>query len=311
MKEFKEKDKVTYNLMSFTAFKSLLLFSYLVEQPRSYEELKDLFAQHKYLKETISIDTLRVYINSLERLGCEIVRGRKCEGSKYKLLKHPFELQVSPEHANSIIKIFKSLTKTIDVEDLLSLTKFLKKISKNIENTELRETLENISPLVKIDNGILISLIKANRNKEQLIITYKSPNSGVKDIDVLVQNLQVKNNKVYLFGKSSKYKNTASFLVKNILKVTPFQKPVEQFDTPVIIGCELYDKSIKLADNERLISEDNEKMVIEIESINNFLAKQRILSLGSTCKVLYPESFKDEVINVLKTMRDIYDREKV
>ena len=66
MKEFMQNEKVTYNLMSFTAFKSMLLFSYLLGAPRSYAEIRDYFAQQKYLKETISIDTLRVYSTRLK-----------------------------------------------------------------------------------------------------------------------------------------------------------------------------------------------------------------------------------------------------
>ena len=97
MKEFLKTKKVTYNLMSFTGFKSMLLLSYLLEAPHSYEEIKKYFMENEFIHESISIDTLRVYINSLERLGCEIVRGKKAEGSKYKLVKHPFELRITDE----------------------------------------------------------------------------------------------------------------------------------------------------------------------------------------------------------------------
>ena len=77
MKEFLQTDKVTYNLMSFTAFKAMLIFSILMDGPKTYEEIKEIFLSQKYLNETLSIDTLRVYINSLERMGCEIVRRTK------------------------------------------------------------------------------------------------------------------------------------------------------------------------------------------------------------------------------------------
>ena len=129
MKEFLKTKKVTYNLMSFTGFKSMLLLSYLLEAPHSYEEIKKYFMENEFIHESISIDTLRVYINSLERLGCEIVRGKKAEGSKYRLVKHPFELRITDEQAKSLIKVFKSLTKSIEVEDLLAMTKFFEKIS--------------------------------------------------------------------------------------------------------------------------------------------------------------------------------------
>lgn len=313
MKEFLQSKKVTYNLMSFTAFKSMLLFSYLLEAPRSYDEIREYFAQQEYLNETISIDTLRVYINSLERMGCEIVRGRKAEGSKYRLVKHPFELKLTNEQVKSIIKVFKTLLKTIDVEDLLSLTRFFNKISKGIENEELKIALENISPLTKLNNEVLLALIRACRKNDEITITYNSPASGRKEIDVLAQKLAITNGKVYLHGKSPNYKNTAIFLVSNITQtpVIKMDKTIVADDEPIIVTCEFYDKIITLNDNEKLISQDDNKRVVEICCTNKFFTRQRILSLGSGCKVIAPESFKNDIISTLKKMKEEYVTEKI
>ena len=76
MKEFLKNQTITYNLMSFTGYKALILFSLLSEGPKSYREICDYFVNKTYLKESISIDTLRVYINSLKRIGCEVKRIR-------------------------------------------------------------------------------------------------------------------------------------------------------------------------------------------------------------------------------------------
>ena len=111
MKEFLKTKTVTYNLMSFTGFKALFLFSLLAESPKSYKEINEHFANHPYLKEEISIDTLRVYINSLERIGCKIERTKKSEGSKYVLLNSPFELKITDEQINSVAKVYKSISK--------------------------------------------------------------------------------------------------------------------------------------------------------------------------------------------------------
>lgn len=313
MKEFLEHDIVTYNLMSFTAFKSMILFAYLLEQPRSYEEIREYFAQNKYLKETISIDTLRVYINSLERVGCEIVRGRKAEGSKYRIVKHPFQLQLSDEYVKSIIKVYKSISKSIDVEELLFITKFFKRIAKGVENEELKNTLENISPLNKINTEILLILIKACRKNEEVTIAYNSPSSGIKPIDVLAEKLVVSNNKIYLHGKSPNYKGTATFLVARIVEppVVKLEKTIKVEEEPMIIGCEIYNKKYELQKTDKVISETDEVLTIEILSTNKFFARQRILAMGSDCKVLYPESFKNDLLLVLRKMKEEYVREEV
>ena len=314
MKEFMKNKKVTYNLMSFTGFKSMLLLSYLMEAPHSYEEIKKYFMENEFIHESISIDTLRVYINSLERLGCEIKRGKKAEGSKYRLIKHPFELKITDTQIKSLIKVFKSLTKTIDVEDLLSVTNFFEKISQGITNPDLKLTLENISPLKKLNPKILEILINACRRNDELTILYNSPASGAKEIDVLAEKLTVANNKVYLKGISPQYKDTkVSFLVSRIMEppVIKLVKTIRQDIEPLIIGCEIYDTNLPLKENEKVISQDDEKRMVEITSDNKFLTLQRILSMGSSCKVLYPESFKDEIYSTLKKMKEEYIAEKI
>ena len=109
MKEFMKNKKVTYNLMSFTGFKSLLVFSLLLESPKSYLEIKDYFEKHEYIKESISIDTLRVYLTSLRMAGCEIIRAKKTEGSRYRMVSHPFEIALSQEQIKSIIRPYQKI----------------------------------------------------------------------------------------------------------------------------------------------------------------------------------------------------------
>ena len=105
MKEFMKTKTVTYNLMSFTGFKALYFFSLLLEAPRSYEEINEAFMQHEFIKESISIDTFRVYLTSLKRAGCEIIKTRRVEGGKYKMLSHPFQLKITDDQVKSLVKI--------------------------------------------------------------------------------------------------------------------------------------------------------------------------------------------------------------
>lgn len=308
MKEFMQTNKVTYNLMSFTAFKSLLLFSFLLEEPRTYEEIREYFANHEYLNEAISIDTLRVYINSLERVGCEIVRGRKAEGSKYRIEKHPFELKFSDEQVKSIVRVYKTLLKSIEVEELLSLSNFFNKFSCAVENEELKRLLMDISPLNKIDLNVLNLLIQAAHRHDEISFKYDSPRSGIKQIDLLVDKLLIQNNKLYVTGKSSSYKNIASFAVSRIVNcpVVKFEKTILEPQEVTIVGCEIYDKEFVPQENEKIIEEYDNKLIVEIESSNLFYTRQRVLALAANCKVLYPESFKNDVLSILKKMKEEY-----
>ena len=123
MKEFKKSNEISYNLMAFTGFKSLLLVDILLKSPKSYQEIKEIFNNHPYLKESISIDALRVYINTLKHLGFVIEKSKKSEGSKYRIVEYPFEFKFSDNQIKSVIHALKTLAKCTDIEELLIFTK--------------------------------------------------------------------------------------------------------------------------------------------------------------------------------------------
>ena len=194
MKQFLKDQKITYNLMSFTGYKALILFNLLTEGPKSYNEICDYFMNHPYLREKISIDTLRVYINSLKRVGCEVKRFRgEDKESRYVILSHPFELKITPEQMQSIIKIYKSLVKNIDIKELLSLENFFEKIYSYIKNDEFLSNIRKVSMLNGIDKHLLTNLIGCCDKKDQIVITYNSPNSGKKNIEFRLLNEKSEN----------------------------------------------------------------------------------------------------------------------
>ena len=106
MKQFMKTNRITHNLMSFTGFKSIYIFSLLLEGPKSYKQLQKAIEEHEYLKETISIDAIRIYINSLKKIGCNIESVKKNRENFYYISSHPFELKISDEQAKSILKIY-------------------------------------------------------------------------------------------------------------------------------------------------------------------------------------------------------------
>lgn len=309
MKSFLENKTVTYNLMSFTGFKALLLFSLLAESPKTYQEIRECFENHPYLKESISIDTLRVYINSLERIGCKIKRLKKTEGSKYVLLSNPFELKITDEQIQSIAKIYKSISKNIEVEDLLYLENFFYKLANIIKNEKYTETLNKISLFNNIDKNMLNQLIEACKNKYTLIINYNSQSSTIKNIELKANKLEFTNSKLYLYGVSSNYKNYSSFLVSKILSIPAIKLKSdiqENEQLEVTYKTNIPKNELFLQENEEIISQDNEYTTIKIKNSNKFFITQRILSYGDQCEVLSPCSYKQEIIDTLKQMQETY-----
>lgn len=311
MKEFIKNQKVTYNLMSFTGYKALLLFSLLTESPKSYNEICECFLNHPYLREKISIDTLRVYINSLKRIGCEVKRFRgEDKISRYVITAHPFELKLTQEQIQSIIKVYKSIVKNMDVKELLSMEYFFEKIGSYIKNEDFIADIRKISMLRDIDKKLLEDLIDCCDKKEQIVISYNSPNSGQKDIELIADKIEVANGKMYLLGTEFEYMQYGSFLVSRIkgIKEIKIEKtiPDNLQEFRIIYTLEGNPDKFNPADNERIIEKHNNYVVIEMKTSNDFLAKQKLLEYGPTCKVVAPEDFRNDFIKLLKDMKAGY-----
>ncbi len=314
MKEFLKTNRVTYNLMSFTGFKSIIIFSLLLDGPKSYQELRTAIENHEYLHESVSIDTLRIYLNSLRKSGCKISRFTKDGITRYSIVSHPFELKITKEQAESILKVFKAIYKSIEISDLLSLQKFFDKFSNYITNEDLKTKLKNISPLHDINPQIIRDLMTYSGSNNEIIIFYNSLNSGKKNINIIIDKLEVMNGKLYVYGFNSEYQNYSSFLVSRIIKIAGINLKKSELKIPVYtIGYEFQtmpNEHFELQNNEKIIDKNSEKMQIEISSPNKFDIMQRVMSLSPNCKVLYPQEFKKELIENLTKMKEGYLEER-
>lgn len=313
MKEFLKTNTITYNLMSFTGFKSILIFSMLLEGEKTYDDLKNAIANHPYLQEKVSTDTLRIYINSLKKIGCEIIRKTKNHVTYYSIEKQPFDLQISEEQAQSILKIYKAISKSISVTDFISLQNFFEKFSKYINNQELKDKLKNISPIKNIKIELIKDLMKHVQSNNEITIYYNSPNSGKKNITILPDKMNINNGKLYIYGINSEYNNYSSFLVSKIIKIVSVNLNKSTLEVPTYIvkyELEKEDYNFATLDCEKIIDTTGDKYIVEIKSKNKFDIIQRIMSHTNKCKVLSPDSFKEEIITALKQMKEGYFEEQ-
>ncbi len=311
MKEFLKTNTITYNLMSFTGFKSIIIFSLLVDGPKSYEDLQSYLKNHEYLREEVSFDTLRIYLNSLREIGCKIVRKNVDGVTKYAIDSHPFKLNFNDKQVKSIIKIYRAISKSIEVSDLMALSQFFEKISAYVANETLKQKLQKISPLNNINPELVKELMVHAQNNSEISISYNSSNSGcTKNIVILVDKLSINNGKLYISGYNSIKKTYSSFLVSKIAAITNVNTHNKTLEVPELtVGYEYINETndeLELLSCEKIIKTEGNKSIIEITSKNKFEIMQRVMSHSSKCKVLYPEDFRDYIISNLKKMKEGY-----
>lgn len=309
MKEFHKTQKVTYNLMSFTGFKALIVFTMLAESPKSYEEISSAIENHPYLREKISIDTMRVYINSLKRIGCEIKRTKgEDKISRYYISENPFELKITPEQSNTILKIYKTIIKDMDVKDIIFMTNFLNKIEKYVEDKNFINSIKNISMLKDINMEILTKLVECCDRKNCIVVKYRSPNSGEKNIEIQTNNIQISNYKIYLNGFGYEYNQNTSFPVSRIKEIIEIKEPNKNLlnEQTLKVQYEIKKDNFTKNDNEKILKEFANKYLVEASTTNKFYLKQRLLEFGPDCKIIAPNDFKSEFIELLKNMKAGY-----
>ena len=93
----KTAEKTDLNQISLTGIRSLVLLGLLIEEPRSLEEIRESFINYKIMEEEHSNDILRIDLNTIKSMGCEISRPSPKTDFKYVLTKHPFSLKISKD----------------------------------------------------------------------------------------------------------------------------------------------------------------------------------------------------------------------
>ena len=315
MQAFLTNNIVNCNLMSLTGFRTLVILGLLIESPKSNDEINEYFFNHQYIKERFSNDTLRIYIHSLRAIGCEITRADKTNNNRYKLVSHPFDYDIPKSQLKALTKLYKSFYDKVDVSQVIDLENLFKKLSTLVNNEHTKISLENISLLKNIDRNILYDLLIHCKKKNQITFLYNSPKSGAKEIEIIADKLSFKSSdklsdKLYLFGNNLTHKEYSYFAVDRILKICSIKLLKNEEDFPsikVIYELKIYNNDYKLDTDEKIIQKSEDKLVIEVNSKNEFSLMQRILYMADDCKILQPETFKLKLLDKLKVMEKSYE----
>lgn len=308
MQELLTNNTANCNLMSLTGYRTLVILALLMEAPRSTEEINNYFLNNQYIQDKFSNDTLRIYINSLRAIGCNITDANKAN-KKYELISHPFEYDIPKTQLKALSKLYKSIFSKIDNAKLLELENFLYKLSNNTKNEATKNYLTNLSVIKNIDRKILKDLILYCKNNNQIVILYNSPRSGNKEIEIMCDKLSFRFGKLYLWGNNITY-NEYSFLpVERIIQILNIK--IRKDDStihPIKVVYELCNITNYVPEqDERIVEQSEDRLVIEINSKNKFNLMQRVLYMADSCKVREPASFKEELINKLKIMEQYYE----
>ena len=298
--------------ISLTGTRSLVLLGLLIQAPRSLEEIREEFIKFNIMKEYHSNDILRIDLNTLRSIGCDITRADKKTNNKYVLLKHPFNLNITQEEVKLLKRALNKVKEHADLEHMMKYHELFCKIAEHISDKDIKEQIIGLSPLRKYSMEKINELVFYCKHKKELKLSYQPPaiNNPI-EMNIYTQKLVFKNDKIYLYGFDTSKNEAVTLNIKCILNILGCKDCDNNTTTPtpITVKFKLTNFGVSgLDENENILEGNAEKgFLVEGKYHNTFTAVQRILSFGSACTVIEPEEFKTNIIQILKKMRNLYN----
>ena len=300
-----------YNSIIFSVYKSLVIFNLLSSSPHTKNEIKEVLKTIPFFKTEITDDTLRVYINSLIASGCVIEKTltrHKHREYTYYIKETPFKPVITDSLTDEMFDLYDICTYNMPFEKFLSIDLFYRKLATHLDNEYFLQKYKKHSKLDMFDTGLLRTLTECCINHSIVTVMYKSPHSGFKEMNIAAYEIGMKNYKLYLNGFGYEYGEVAPFLlerIQNIIKIRPNDGSDIKNSLPDMI-YELYDFDEPIDENEEILQTTPEYRLIKRKVQNKLMTFQRILQFGSSCRIVEPELYKNEMIKTLNSMKEVY-----
>lgn len=307
---FKLLEDIELRQISLTGTRALVMVGLLMKEPRSLEDFRKAFIDLKIMEPEHSDDILRIDLNTLRTMGCEISRSCAKTGFKYVLQKHPFSLNLTEEDINLLKKVYKRIKENSEISLLLKYDELFKKLAFHVADDEIREELYGISALKHFDIENLNILKDDCDNDRVLTLLYKNPTA--KDVDtkeVCAKNLVFQNDKIYLYAYDLNKKESVVLNIKRIKSILSRKNNDDSINVEDVCVKFFIKKQCEndILGNETIKETPEDGFIVEGKYHNEFVAIQRILSFGENCTVLEPQEIKTKIIQKLKDMRKNYN----
>ena len=173
---FKPLVKDELNQISLTGVRSIILLGLLIAAPRSLEDIRQAFLEVNIIK-TSSNDILRIDINTLKSIGCEIARPTRKNGYKYVLLEHPLSLKITEDDIKYLKKVYNRIKAEVDLKLLIDFDELFNKIACHIYDEKIKEKLIGITALKRLNINFIKELFYDCKYERTLEILYKKTSS--------------------------------------------------------------------------------------------------------------------------------------
>lgn len=306
---FKFNEQCNPRQISLTGVRAIVILALLNIKPCSFEEIKDFLVSSNIVNREYSVDTIRIDLNTLKYIGCNISKATKSTNNMYILRSHPFQLDFSEEEIDTLKKIYKTIYKNLSIERLLEYDNLFNKLADSVKDEKISEHLRGISLLKSYDKKLIRDILIDAQKQTQLIIDYSIPNSKDSEYKITVEKLGFRSDKLYVYCYNHSLKKRTFLNFSRIKKILARKIRNEDFKTSdTLIEFELANyENYELEEFEKIIEIKDNKALISGSYYTEFIAMQRILYFASDCKLIKPTELKEQLISKLNKMRSQYE----
>lgn len=299
--------------ISLTGYRVLLILKSLMQKGHSVEELVNVLQNNSITNKSISKDTIRIAINTLRNIGCEISRPSNTNNYKYELISHPFTLNFDEKELKTFIRLRNKMSQEMEWADIFTLNEIYEKIISLTFNEEQILQVEESKPLLNVNKDVIKAISNPKLIGKKIKIIYDSPEFGEEEIDVVPQKITFENENIYLWCYIFKYKMNSLLSIGRIKKIISIDisQSVETtsiYDvTYTITGNSI--KTFELKEFEEILDKTENYIKILAHVENEFYFIQRLLLFGGDFKIDSPSFFREKLINKIKLVQKGYEND--
>lgn len=309
MKLVQENYKNNNINISLTAYRAIKILKMLIEKPCSNSEIVKELKEDEITKKSTSDDTLRVTINSLKAVGCQIARPTPANNFKYVLLSHPFNIQFNDSQIKILLKLRNYILNN-NWKEIVELNHLLEKIITSSGNEHLLDLLNYKKPFRNIPLDILKTLLSDDLINKEILITYKTSKNKISDISILVDSIFYEAERIYILGFYRERNSYSYFNVEKISAIHSVKSVPKDYKTDFskaiykIFGDDI--KTFKQNSDEKIILSDKNFILIESYIKSDFKILQRLLTFGKNFEIITPNSLKEQLSEKISKMFERY-----
>ena len=302
--------------VSVTAYRIISIINMLMKSPCNDVEINEKLQSDIIGARSLSQDTICIYINTLRSLGCIISRPKKNNNYRYELKYHPFKLNLKEEEISCFLEIKKSISYIDDWKQSVNLDELLNIMLENVSSEDKKTFLQIKKTYIReieltYQTNLVNLLDKYCHKKRTLKIIYKSPESGEKLMEITVDKLTYENGAIYLWGYNTVLDEAQYLRVDRIKEIQAVNLRNTEYKTEqVTTKYKLTGISALMfvpSKNDSVKKSNNNEIFVDTKIENKFKFIQKILSYGSDCTLLSPDSIRNELVQKLKNMNNAYE----